>query len=112
MNDMNAQQEYQQELEKIQQSDFTHSWTSSSGFLFYLQVGCLVAFLFGGDPGYWWAVARAHFAVYGWLLWGQKESLFPKNRSGQLQGMYKGSILWDYFLAGKKTFARIISGHP
>ena len=68
--------------------------------------------LFGGDPGYWWAVARAHFAVYGWLLWGQKESLFPKNRSGQLQGMYKGSILWDYFLAGKKTFARIISGHP
>jgi hypothetical protein len=44
---MSAQQEYQQELEKIQQSDFTHSWTSSSGFLFYLQVGCLVAFLFG-----------------------------------------------------------------
>ena len=68
--------------------------------------------LFGGDPGYWWAVARAHFAVYGWLLWGQKESLFPKNRSGQLQGMYKGSILWDYFLAGKKTFSRIISSQP
>ena len=44
---MSAQQEYQQELEKIQQSDFTHSWTSSSGFLFYLQVGCLVAILFG-----------------------------------------------------------------
>ncbi len=44
---MNAQQEYQQELEKIQQSDFTHSWVTSSGFLFYLQVGCLVAFLFG-----------------------------------------------------------------
>jgi hypothetical protein len=41
------QQEYQQELEKIQQNDFTHSWTSSSGFLFYLQVGCLVAFLLG-----------------------------------------------------------------
>lgn len=44
---MNAQQEYQQELEKIQQSDYKHSWVSSSGFLFYLQVGCLVAFLFG-----------------------------------------------------------------
>ncbi len=44
---MNAQQEYQQELEKIQQNDYTHSWVSSSGFLFYLQVGCLVAFLFG-----------------------------------------------------------------
>lgn len=44
---MNAQQEYQQELEKIERSDFKHSWISSSGFLFYLQVGCLVAFLFG-----------------------------------------------------------------
>jgi hypothetical protein len=44
---MNAQQEYQQELKKIQQNDYTHSWVSSSGFLFYLQVGCLVAFLFG-----------------------------------------------------------------
>jgi hypothetical protein len=29
---MNAQQEYQQELEKIQQSDFKHNWVSSSGF--------------------------------------------------------------------------------
>lgn len=31
--EMNAQQEYQQELEKIQQSDFKHNWVSSSGFL-------------------------------------------------------------------------------
>ena len=45
--EMNAQQEYQKELEKIQQSDFKHNWVSSSGFLFYLQVGCLIAFMFG-----------------------------------------------------------------
>lgn len=63
-----------------------------------------------GDRGYWWAVARAHFAVYGWLLWGQKESLFPQRRSARLQGMYQGSILWNYFLAGKKTFTRIVNG--
>lgn len=44
---MDAQQEYQQELEKNQQADFTYSWVSTSGFLFYLHVGCLVAFLFG-----------------------------------------------------------------
>ena len=44
---MNFEQEYQQELAKSEQSDFTHSWVSSSGFLFYLHVGCLVAFLFG-----------------------------------------------------------------
>lgn len=46
---MNVEQEYQQELAKVEQSDFTHSWVSSSGFLFYLHVGCLVAFLFGAS---------------------------------------------------------------
>lgn len=45
---MSNQEEYKKELEKIQDKDFTHSWVSSSGFLFYLQVACLVAFVLGG----------------------------------------------------------------
>ena len=45
---MSNQQEYQQELEKIHDRDFTHNWVSSSGFLFYLQIACFVAFVFGG----------------------------------------------------------------
>ena len=40
--------EFQQELEKVQDRDFTHNWVSSSAFLFYLQVACIVAFVFGG----------------------------------------------------------------
>lgn len=40
--------EYNQELEKIKNKDFTHSWVSSSAFLFYLQVACVVAFVLGG----------------------------------------------------------------
>jgi hypothetical protein len=40
--------EYQEELKKIQDKDFTHNWVSSSAFLFYLQVACIVAFVFGG----------------------------------------------------------------
>lgn len=39
--------EYQQELQKVQDRDFTHNWVSSSGFLFYLQIFCLLAFLLG-----------------------------------------------------------------
>jgi GT2 family glycosyltransferase len=65
--------------------------------------------LFSGDPGYWLAVARAHFAVYGWLLWGQQKSLFPKQRKGVLQGVYRGSILRDFFIVRKKTFTRIVT---
>ena len=45
---MDNQQEYQQEVQKIQDRDFTHNWVSSSAFLFYLQVACIVAFVFGG----------------------------------------------------------------
>lgn len=41
-------EEYQQELQKVQDSDFTHSWVSSSAYLFYLQVACFVALVLGG----------------------------------------------------------------
>ncbi|HEY6503127.1 MAG TPA: hypothetical protein VIZ28_04060 [Chitinophagaceae bacterium] len=45
---MSQQHEYQQELQKVQDRDFTHNWVSSSGFLFYLQVFCILAFVLGG----------------------------------------------------------------
>ena len=41
-------EEYQEELQKVQDRDFTHNWVSSSAFIFYLSVFCLVAFSFGG----------------------------------------------------------------
>lgn len=44
---MSQNAEYQQELQKVKDQDFTHNWVSSSGFLFYLQVACIVAFVFG-----------------------------------------------------------------
>ena len=40
--------EFQEELKKVQDRDFTHSWVSSSAFLFYLQVFCIVAMVLGG----------------------------------------------------------------
>lgn len=46
---MDHQQEYQQELQKVRDKDFTHDWVSSSAFLFYLQVAVLVAFLIGAS---------------------------------------------------------------
>lgn len=41
------QAEYQEELQKVQDRDFTHNWVSSSAFLFYLSIACLIAFAFG-----------------------------------------------------------------
>ena len=45
---MKYQQEYQAEVQKVHDRDFSRSWTSSSAFLFYLQVACIVAFVLGG----------------------------------------------------------------
>jgi hypothetical protein len=42
------QEEYKQELQRIQDRDFTHNWVSSSAFLFYLQVACILAMVLGG----------------------------------------------------------------
>jgi len=46
---MSQTSEYQHELQKVQDKDFAHSWVSSSAFLFYLQIACVVAFLFGAS---------------------------------------------------------------
>ena len=48
---MSHPQEYQQEVQKIQDRDFAHNWVSSSAFLFYLQVFCIVAIVVGSCYG-------------------------------------------------------------
>lgn len=65
--------------------------------------------LFSGDPGYWWAVAKSHFALIGKLIKGfeDTQSVYPKKNT--LLGRYKGSIVFDYFIKGKKTFLEITS---
>lgn len=67
--------------------------------------------LFSGDPGYWWAVAKSHFALIGKLIKGfeDNQSVYPKKNT--LLGRYKGSIVFDYFIKGKKTFLEI-TGRP
>jgi hypothetical protein len=48
---MHTDHEYSKELQKVQDKDFTHNWVSSSAFLFYLQVACMVALVLGGCYG-------------------------------------------------------------
>ena len=44
---MDHLEEYKEELRKVHDTDFTHSWVSSSAYLFYLQVACIVAMVLG-----------------------------------------------------------------
>lgn len=44
---MTPNQEYQDELKKVQDKDVAHNWVSSSGFIFYLSVACIAALVLG-----------------------------------------------------------------
>lgn len=64
--------------------------------------------LFAGEAVYFWAILEAHLAFFKWLVVSRKKSLFPAKRRGKLLGWYTGSVVWQYFVKGKKTFAEIV----
>ena len=53
-------------------------------------------------------VAKAHWAFVKWLLSRKSTNLFPQKLDGDLKGVYNGSVVWKYFIVGKKTFAEIV----
>jgi GT2 family glycosyltransferase len=64
--------------------------------------------LFAGEAVYFWAIMEAHLAFFKWLVLSRKKSLFPIKKTGRLEGWYPGSIVWQYFVRGRKTFAEIV----
>jgi hypothetical protein len=64
--------------------------------------------LIGGDGGYFIAVIKAHFHFIGWLFFKRKHSIFPEKKDGKLSGWYHGSVVWAYFVAGKRAFSQIV----
>ena len=64
--------------------------------------------LFAGEAIYFWAILEAHLAFVKWLMVSRKKSLFPVKKRGPLSGWYAGSVVWQYFVKGKKTFMEIV----
>lgn len=68
--------------------------------------------LLAGEGGYWVAIQRAHGAYFQWLLSGPKERRSEKKVPlKRLSGVYKGLVIWDYFVKKRKTFVQIIEKH-
>jgi GT2 family glycosyltransferase len=65
--------------------------------------------LLDGQPSYFFAVMKSHFAFIQWLLFQQKKSVFPQHKTGKPTGKYDGSVVWQHFGKGKKLFSEIIS---
>ncbi len=64
--------------------------------------------LLSGEGGYFLAILRAHLAFGKWLLFYQRKSRFPIRRSGRLQGLYRGNLVWQHFICRKRYFSEII----
>ena len=67
-----------------------------------------IKFFLEGDPKHTWAIIRAHFSFYGNLgrtLRLRKEIKLSANYKPSDAQIYKGSIVFDYYLKKKKYFS-------
>ena len=74
---------------------------------FVLDAISAVKSLLSGEGTYFTAVVRAHVRFCGWLLAERKKSLFPVARKGALAGYLQKSVVWSYFVRGKRKFSEI-----
>ena len=64
--------------------------------------------LLQGDAATFSAVCKAHFSVLKWLFI-KKENQHIPNKIKNLTGVYRGSIVWAYFIKKKKRFSEIVN---
>jgi GT2 family glycosyltransferase len=66
-----------------------------------------IKFLFADSSGHFWAIVRAHFSIYGSLNnLRKKRKMNMQNQSANpLNKTYKGLIVFDYYLFGRKKFS-------
>ena len=61
--------------------------------------------LLQGQPAYWLAVVKAHLAYLSWLISHLRSISASK---APLNGYYRGSIVWRYFVERKRYFYQIM----
>ncbi|MFC5271752.1 glycosyltransferase family 2 protein [Adhaeribacter terreus] len=71
-----------------------------------------VKFLLSGQTGDAEAIIKAHVEVFNKRkYWKQRRRLQPiKKEFHALKGVYNGSIVWEYFVRGRKTFTKLFNG--
>jgi len=77
-------------------------------FRFVLDILSAFKFLLSGNGADFIAVIKAELAFIKWLFLKRKCSVFPQNKSGKLNGWFNRSVVWKYFISGKKTFTQIV----
>ncbi len=65
--------------------------------------------LFAGEGRYFIAIAKAHLHFVKWIFFQKKLTVKTHTNSKKLNGIYNGSILWQYYFRKKKTFSEFIN---
>ena len=65
--------------------------------------------LAAGNDAFVKGVFKAWLAFIKWIFSSKEENVFAKERAGVLRGLYKGSVVWQYFIKQKKTFIEIVN---
>ncbi len=63
--------------------------------------------LLQGNPQYWLGVFWAHLHFIRWVFKNIRQT-GQKGEVNKLSGLYQGSIVWQYFLLGKRYFSQIV----
>ena len=62
--------------------------------------------LLTGDEGYFFAILKAHAGFAKWVFGKErKKDDYEKRKLKTMEGVYKGNIVWEYFVRKRKTFS-------
>lgn len=64
--------------------------------------------LLSGNGTAFIAVFKAHLHYLQWLISGKNKNM-PKGKNKKLKGMYRGLVVWQYFVNKKRTFSEIVT---
>ncbi len=67
--------------------------------------------LLQGDAPSFLAIIKAHGSVIKWIFTHKKSQRLPSIKLNKLQGVYKGSLVWDYFIKKKRVFSEIMQSN-
>ncbi|MEO6949330.1 MAG: glycosyltransferase family 2 protein [Ginsengibacter sp.] len=57
------------------------------------------------------SIEKAHFHFLGWLFFGKRNISLPKANTKVLSGVYRGSVVKEYFINKKNTFLKIVGNN-
>jgi hypothetical protein len=64
--------------------------------------------LFNGDVSFFTAIVKAHFSLFGFILKGKVHRTPANKRMDKLDGVYLGSLVYQYFIKKNHYFNKIV----